>query len=111
MKVDYWKFTHFTSESYKFREKWDSYSFPLKEELMLITYNIDPLLGIVFDDKTTHFGSRNAWYSYKRFPIWESKGITNSWLIELHPIAENPNKPFGMAHESFEVLRPNYKED
>ena len=105
---DFWKFTHFTSEAYKYRERWDRDNPILKEELMLITYNIEPLLGIEYKTgKSTHFGSANAWYMYKRFDIWESKGVSKSWLIEVHPTAENMDKPYSQAHMTFEVMKPN----
>ena len=45
---DFWKFTNFTSDNYKYRERWDRDNPILKEELMLITYNIEPLLGIEY---------------------------------------------------------------
>ena len=105
---DFWKFTHFTSDSYKYREKWDEYNPLLKEELMLITYNIAPLLGIEYKPgKSTHFGSANSWYMYKRYDIWESQGVSKSWLIEVHPTAENPERPYAQAHMKFEVIKPN----
>ena len=105
---DFWKFTHFTSEAYKYRERWDRDNPILKEELMLITYNIEPLLGIEYKTgKSTHFGSANSWYMYKRYDIWESQGVSKSWLIEVHPTAENPERPYAQAHMKFEVIKPN----
>ena len=105
---DFWKFTHFTSDNYKYREKWDEYNPLLKEELMLITYNIEPLLGIEYKTgKSTHFGSANSWYMYKRYDIWESQGVSKSWLIEVHPTAENPERPYAQPHMKFEVIKPN----
>ena len=105
---DFWKFTHFTSDNYKYRERWDRDNPILKEELMLITYNIEPLLGIEYKTgKSTHFGSANSWYMYKRYDIWESQGVSKSWLIEVHPTAENPERPYAQPHMKFEVIKPN----
>ena len=61
-----WKFTHFISDRYLFHERWERDSPNLKEELMMINCCFDPLMGIERMVKSTHYGSRNAWYHYKK---------------------------------------------
>ena len=106
-KQDFWSFTHFTSDNYKYRERWERDNSILKEELMLIVYNIDPMLQIETGARAVHFGSQNAWYQYKKFDIWEAQDVTKAWLIELHPTAENPERPYSHAHMRFEVIKPD----
>ena len=90
-----WKFTHFISDRYLFHERWKRDSPNLKEELMMINCNFDPLMGIERMVKSTHYGSRNAWYHYK-------KTITNK--IEVWPTGENMDKPYVKPHYVFECL-------
>ena len=102
---DILKFTHFISENYIFREKWERNNPNLKNELMMIAHDIDPFSGEV-KRKSIHFGSQNSWYQYKRFIIWSGQDISNSWLVEVHPTAEHPDLPYAQAHHTFEVMMP-----
>ena len=105
-KKDFWAFTHFVSDDYIFRERWERDDPNLKNELMMIAHNFDPFMGHVVRGVTTHFGSQNSWYHYKRYIIWNRQNESNSWLVELHPTAENLDKPFAQAHHRFEVIMP-----
>ena len=91
-----WKFTHFTSDQYLFHERWDRNNPNLKEEIMMVMHNEDPLTGKTRMEKSTHYGSRNAWYHYK-------KTITNK--IEVWPTGENMDKPYVKPHHVFECWR------
>ncbi len=61
-----WKFTHFISKRYLFHEKWERDNKDLLEEIMLISECIDPITGNSRMEKSTHYGSRNAFYHYKK---------------------------------------------
>ena len=99
-----WHFKKFSME-FEWREKWERETLELREELMLLKDNIDPLSGIIFTDNHVHFSSRNAWYHWKRYEIWVAKGVTHSWSMQLFPTAENPHPPFAQAHMRFEVFK------
>ena len=88
-----WKFTHFISDRYLFHERWERDSPNLKEELMMIMHNFDPLMGIGRMEKSTHYGSRNSWYHYK-------KSADN--IIGVYPTGENMDKPYAKPHHVFE---------
>lgn len=103
----FWKFTHFTSEGYMYRERWERDNPLLKEELMMIAHNYDPLYGSrMLTRNQTHFGSKNSWYAYKRFIISTGQDEDYSWRVEVHPTAENMDKPYSKAHHEFEVMMP-----
>ena len=85
------------------RERWERDNPLLKEELMMIAHNIDPMFGHrALTRNTTHFGSNNSWYMYKRYII----STDNSWRVEVYPTAENMDKPYSKAHHEFEVMMP-----
>ena len=106
-KQDFWSFSHFTSEKFLYREHWDRDNPLLKGELMMLAHNYDPLYGTrSLTRNSTHFGSQNAWYAYKRYIITTATNEFNSWRVEVHPTAENPEKPFSHAHHEFEVFMP-----
>ena len=90
-----WKFTHFISDRYLFHERWERDSPNLKEELMMINCCFDPLMGIERMVKSTHYGSRNAWYHYKK---------TRTNMIEVWPSGENMDKPYVKPHYVFECF-------
>ena len=62
----FWQFTHFISDRYLCHKRWERDDKMLKEELMMIVHNFDPLMGIPRMKKSTHYGSQNAWYHYKK---------------------------------------------
>ena len=103
----FWAFTHFTWEGFMYREKWERDNEILKSELMMIAHNYDPAYGFrCLTRNSTHFGSQNSWYMYKRYIITTATNEFNSWRIEVHPTAENPEKPYAHAHHTFEVFMP-----
>ena len=84
MSVDkpFWSFKAFTGWDYKYRERWERDNPNLKEELMMIAYNIDPFMGkLTFANsheermRTVMFGSQNSWYFYKRYINYTGQGI------------------------------------
>ena len=93
---DLWKFTHFISRQYLYHERWERDSKKLKEELMMIVYNIDPLTGLERMKKSTHYGSRNAWYHYKK--------VRDRGVVEVWSTGENMEKPYGRPHYVFRVV-------
>ena len=104
---NFWKFTHFTWEGFMYRERWERDNKILKSELMMIAHNYDPAYGFrCLTRNSTHFGSQNSWYMYKRYVITTDTGVFNSWRVEVHPTAENPHKPFSHSHHTFEVMMP-----
>ena len=102
--MDIWKFTHFTSDKYLFHEKWDRNNHNLKEEIMMVMHNFDPLMGIGRMEKSTHYGSRNAWYHYKK-SVDKIILFKVSNIIEVWPTAENMDKPYVKPHHVFECWR------
>ena len=103
----FWKFTHFTWEGFMYREKWERDNEILKTELMMLAHNYDPAYGFrSLTRNSTHYGSQNSWYMYKRYIITTATNEFNSWRIEVHPTAENPEKPYAHAHHTFEVFMP-----
>ena len=90
-----------------YREKWERDNEILKTELMMLAHNYDPAYGFrSLTRNSTHFGSQNSWYMYKRYVITTATGEFNSWRVEVHPTAENPHKPFSHSHHTFEVMMP-----
>ena len=103
----FWKFDHFTWEGYMYRERWERDNKVLKSEMMMIAHNFDPAFGFrCLTRNQTHFGSQNSWYMYKRYIIMSGQDEFNSWRIEVHPTAENMDKPYDHAHHTFEVFMP-----
>ena len=97
----------FNSEQYKYRERWERNNPILKSELMAVTHNYEPLFGHrVLTANATNFMSQNSWYSYMRTIKYTDQDVYNSWKIEVHPTAENPDKPFHYPHHIFEVMMP-----
>ena len=97
----------FNDDKYKYRERWELDNPILKMELMTIAHNYEPLFGHrVFTSNATNFMSQNAWYSYMRTIKYIEQDVYNSWKIEVHPTAENPDKPFHHPHHIFEVMMP-----
>ena len=91
-----WKFTHFTSKQYLWHEKWDRDNRDLLEEIMLITECIEPLNGKSRMKMSTHYGSRNAWYHYKK---------RLDGKVEVWPSGENVDYPYQKPHYVFECWR------
>ena len=91
-----WKFTHFISKRYVYHEKWERDSKKLREELMMIVNNFDPLMGIERMEKSTHYGSRNAWYHYKK--------VRDRGVVEVWSTGENMEKPYSKPHYVFRVV-------
>ena len=103
----FWAFTHFTWEGFMYRERWERDNPLLKEELMMIAHNFDPGYGHrCFTRNQTHFGSKNSWYMYKRYIKMSGQDDFNSWRVEVHPTAENMDKPYANHHHVFEVFMP-----
>ena len=98
MNEPIWKFTHFTSKRYLFHQKWERTNEDLLEEIMLISECIDPLTGNKRMEKSTHYGSRNAWYHYKKFYDYQNEG---SYRIEVWSTGENMELPYGKPHYVF----------
>ena len=75
----FWKFTHFTWEGFMYRERWERDNEILKSELMMIAHNYDPAYGFrCLTRNSTHFGSQNSWYMYKRYIITTDTNEFNS---------------------------------
>ena len=91
----FWQFTHFISDRYLCHKRWERDDKMLKEELMMIVHNFDPLMGIPRMKKSTHYGSQNAWYHYK-------KQINGT--IEVWSTAENLQYPYQKPQFIFEIL-------
>ena len=90
-----------------YRERWERDNKVLKSEMMMIAHNFDPAFGFrCLTRNQTHFGSQNSWYMYKRYIIMSGQDEFNSWRIEVHPTAENMDKPYDHAHHTFEVFMP-----
>tara|TARA_R100000008_G_scaffold44960_1_gene26233 strand:- start:20769 stop:21086 length:318 start_codon:yes stop_codon:yes gene_type:complete len=102
--MEFWKFKKFTMK-FQWRGKWKRNNPEIREELMLMSNNIDPLTGITFPENQVHFSSRNSWYHWKRYDIWVAKGESNSWSMQLFPTAENPYSPYAEEHMRFEVFK------
>ena len=129
-KMNIWKFTHFISDRYLFHERWERDNPNLKEELMMINCCFDPLMGIERMVKSTHYGSRNAWYHYKKTRTKKKKlkeNLSDSLIrmsgkepkptkgkitdhppvvdmIEVWPSGENMDKPYVKPHYVFECF-------
>ena len=97
----------FTDKSYKYRERWERDNPILKMELMAIAHNYEPLFGNrILTRNATNYMSQNSWYSYMRTIKYIEQDVYNSWKIEVHPTAENPDKPYHHPHHIFEVMMP-----
>ena len=97
----------FTDKSYKYRERWERDNPILKMELMAIAHNYEPLFGNrILTRNATNYMSQNAWYSYMRTIQYTDQDVYDSWKIEVHPTAENPDKPYSKPHHIFEVMMP-----
>ena len=97
----------FTDKSYKYRERWERDNLILKMELMAIAHNYEPLFGNrILTRNATNYMSQNAWYSYMRTIQYTDQDVYDSWKIEVHPTAENPDKPYARPHHIFEVMMP-----
>ena len=106
-KNNFWSFTMFTDKSYKYRERWERDNLILKMELMAIAHNYEPLFGNrILTRNATNYMSQNAWYSYMRTIQYTDQDVYDSWKIEVHPTAENPDKPYARPHHIFEVMMP-----
>ena len=106
-KENFWSFTMFNDDKYKYRERWERNNPILKMELMAVSHNYEPLFGHrVFTSNATNFMSQNAWYSYMRTIKYIEQDVYNSWKIEVYPTAENPDKPYSKPHHIFEVMMP-----
>ena len=106
-KENFWSFTMLTGDQYKYRERWERNNPILKSELMAVTHNYEPLFGHrVLTANATNFMSQNSWYSYMRTIKYTDQDVYDSWKIEVHPTAENPDKPFHYPHHIFEVMMP-----
>ena len=106
-KENFWSFTMFTDKSYKYRERWERDNPILKMELMAIAHNYEPLFGNrILTRNATNYMSQNSWYSYMRTIQYTDQDVYNSWKIEVHPTAENPDKPYARPHHIFEVMMP-----
>ena len=103
----FWSFTMFDADFYEYRESWERDNPILKGELMCIAHNFDPLYGYRhLTRNATNYGSKNSWYTYMRTVKVEKQDVFNSWIIEVHPTAENTEKPFHKPHHIFKVMMP-----
>ena len=98
MNEPIWKFTHFTSKQYLWHEKWERDNEDLLEEILLISECIEPLNGRQRMKMATHYGSRNAWYHYKKHYDYQNPG---SYRIEVWSTGENMEKPYMKPHFIF----------
>ena len=105
----YWSFERYSEcELILYREIWERDNPRLKNELMMIANGYDPFENTFVDNpRVVGFSSQNAYYQYKRTPLWVETGKFYSWQILLHPTAENPNPPWAEPHEIFEVFLPS----
>ena len=80
-------------------DEWERGDPLLKEELMMISYNIDPYSGKrMLTRNASNFTSRNSLYRYTRV-INDDK----TWIVEMHLSSTDPyNKPL----QRFEVVMP-----
>ena len=61
-KENFWSFTMFNDDKYKYRERWERNNLILKSELMAIAHNYDPLFGnrLFTRNVTNYFFNRIA---------------------------------------------------
>ena len=103
----FWSFTMFDTDYFEYRESWERDNPIMKEELLYIAHNHDPLYGYRhLTRNATNFGSKNAWYTYMRTLKYKGQDDYISWNIEVHPTAENTDKPFHKSHHIFEIMMP-----
>jgi len=103
----FWSFTLFDGDMYKYRQRWDRDNPILRTELISIAHNYDPCYGYRHLTRNiTNFGSQNSWYTYMRTILYTEQNVYNAWKIEVHPTAENRDKPFHSPHHIFEVMMP-----
>ena len=53
-------------------------------------------MGIERMEKSTHYGSRNAWYHYKK--------VRDRGVVEVWSTGENMEKPYSKPHYVFRVV-------
>ena len=84
---------------YVYDDEWERDDPLLKEELMMISYNIDPYSGMrILTRNPNNFTSRNSLYRYNRI-IKDDK----TWLVEVYlRSADYYDKP----EHTFEVVMP-----
>ncbi len=107
----YWSFERYSEcELILYREIWERDNPRLKNELMMIANGYDPFENRYTDDfREVNFGSQNAFYQYKRTPIWVATGEFYYWQVLLHPTAENPDPPYAQSHQRFDISIPSGK--
>ena len=84
---------------YIYEDEWERDNPLLKEELMMISYNIDPYSGKrMLTRNASNFTSRNSLYRYSR-----KLNDDKTWVVEMHlRLAEPYDKPL----QRFEVVMP-----
>ena len=94
-----------------YRGRWERDNETLKSELMMIAHNYDPAYGFrCLTRNSTHFSSQNAWYMYKRYIITTDTNEFNSWRVEVHPTAENMDKPLSQPVSYTHLTLPTNRE-
>ena len=107
MGENFWKYSHNDYDKFVYRERWERDNSILKQELLQIAHNYDPLFGYRhLTRNSTNFGSQNSWYTYMRTFKYTGQDAYTSWNIEVHPTAENEDKPFHKPHHIFDVMMP-----
>ena len=84
---------------YIYEDEWERDNPLLKEELMMISYNIDPYSGKrMLTRNASNFTSRNSLYRYSR-----KLNDDKTWVVEMHLRSAEPyDKPL----QRFEVMMP-----
>jgi len=104
---DFWNYTYNNYDGLTYRERWKRDNPILKQELMQIAHNYDPLFEYRhLTRNATNFGSKNSWYTYMRTFKYTGQDEYTSWIVEVHPTAENKDKPYHKPHHTFEVMMP-----
>ena len=84
---------------YIYDDEWERDDPLLKEELMMISYNIDPYSGMrMLTRNASNFTSRNSLYCYSR-----KLNDDKTWIVEMHLRSANP---YDKPKHTFEVVMP-----
>jgi len=90
------------NDIYQFDEEWERDDPKIKDELMLISHNIDPYSGNrVLTKNAINWQSRNSLYTYRRNKINE---IT--WEIGLYPVGLTADTYYNDPKYKYEVVIP-----
>ena len=90
------------NELYQFDEDWERDDPRIREELMMISYNINPYSGKrMITRNVINWQSRNARYTYRR----TTKNET-TWTVGVYPTELNAESYYADPIHEFEVIMP-----